>query len=150
MEGTMSLSAIENGDLRQRLFTRVVEILETERATNRSLVVTVQSPVLYSLRRFDGCVLIVYIAPGDHALIRGELKWCYPEHQGEPWSFDVTSADGVNFRMDVGPQRSIDEIARYIGTTFLGRSKNSVRLSGADRERIPTTVPAVIKLDGLV
>ena len=74
----------DDDDGRRTLFARVVDVLETERAKDRSMVVTVQSPVMYSLRRFDGCVLIVYIAPSSEALLRGEVKWCYPEHQGEP------------------------------------------------------------------
>jgi hypothetical protein len=130
MEGAMSLKHRSDDEVRRALFDRVVDILETERTRNHSVAVCAQSPCVFSIQRPDGCLLMVDIGNAQ-VLMRGQLKWCYVEHQGEPWSFSVARADDVAVRMVGGPTGSIDEIAEYIKATFLNRSKNVHKPIGA-------------------
>ena len=125
----MTLKHRSDDGVRRALFDRVVDILETERTRNCSLAVCTQSPCVFSVQRPDGCLLMVDIGNAE-VLMRGQVKWCYVEHQGEPWSFSVARANDFAVRMDGGPTGSIDEIAEYIKATFLNQSKNSRRPIG--------------------
>jgi len=133
---TISLTEMNDDDLRRLLFDSVVEKLDAEQARDPYLKAQNRTPYLFSVQRSDGCVLA--IDPCDPSvLLRGQI-FGRPWLNQQPRKFNVVrSPDGA--RLHIIPsdrEGSIDEIAENIVRAFLDRGEFS---TGRSDQRPPTT-----------
>lgn len=136
----MSLTDVNDDDLRRLLFDKVIEKFDAEQARDRSLTFYNRCPDLFSVQRSDGCILTIDRCD-ESVLLRCQIigpPWLVQQ----PWKFNVArTSDGMRVRMP-DQQESIAEIAENIVRTFLDPGIVWKRRSA--RFRSPTTTVQIV------